>query len=252
MTTDLQYLIQLQQHDNAVRDLEAKANAFVPQIQDRNKNLETIKNALKEAKEKSKSLQLKKKGLESNAAEKENLIRKHQGELNSLKSNDAYKAMLAEIQTAKNDLSQIEDDILNLMEEMDQADVSYKKQDQDIQQKEKGIKEEIKSFEDQKKQFLDQAQTKKQERDQFATTIPDSVRSHYENLRERRGGVAIVPVADNACSECRMNLTQSKLNDVKKLKDMIVCESCSRILYFPLPKEKPPVDTQSTNSVSTS
>ena len=243
MDSDLSYLIKLQQHDNQVTALESQAHDLQPQIDQKNKQLDQLKAQIKEAKNNLNSFQMKRKELENKAAEKENLIKKHQGELNSLKSNDAYKAMLAEIDSAKNDLSKVEDEILNVMEESDNAQGAFKKQEHEFQEQEKNIKAEIQKCEDEKKKILAEAGQKKKERDAYAATVPDALRNHYDTLRQKRGGVAIVPVEDNSCGECRMSLTQSKLNDIKKAKDMVVCDSCNRILFlFPAENANPSSD----------
>src|SRR5690349_17947636 len=98
MIEDLSLLIKLQEQDIAIDDLKEKASAIVPLIEKKTKSLEALRQSLKASKDTLAAHQLKKKQLELDADAQEKLVQKHNSELNSLKSNDAYKAMLGEIQ----------------------------------------------------------------------------------------------------------------------------------------------------------
>src|SRR5581483_9914210 len=108
MQNDLSFLIELQQKDLSVDAAMGEASDRDPQIQALQKKIDTLKSTLKTSKEKLAQFQLKKKQLEGDADAKEKLVQKHQSELNSLKSNDAYKAMLDEIKAAKEAVVKIE------------------------------------------------------------------------------------------------------------------------------------------------
>lgn len=237
MQDELPLLIRLQTMDAAVDELQEQAAALLPLIQSKMQAAEKLKTDLKTAKESLSSNQLKKKQLEGEAEAKEKLVQKHQSELNSLKSNDAYKAMLGEIQAAKQDVSRIEDQILVAMEAIESDDRKYKELEQKFKQDESAIKMEIQSLETQKNNFLSQASTKKSERDAFASSIPAASLSQYDTIREQRGGLAIVPLLNKlSCGGCRMGLPPAKVNDVVKGKSVVLCDTCNRILYNPTPE----------------
>jgi len=84
-----------------------------------------------------------------------------------------------------------------------------------------------------KKNTLATIEVKKKERETFATTVPEKIRDRYESIREKKGGVAIVPLSDNSCGGCQMGLTPNIVNEIIKAKVMVLCDSCSRILYNP-------------------
>src|SRR5207244_10281573 len=75
------------------------------------------KNRLAVAHERGKQVTLARKAKELEVADKEAAIKKHQNELNAVKSNEAFKALMHEIDRAKAEKNQIEDAILQLMEE---------------------------------------------------------------------------------------------------------------------------------------
>jgi predicted metal-binding protein len=89
------------------------------------------------------------------------------------------------------------------------------------------------------------------ERDAFAGGLPGDARSRYEAIqRGRPGFVAVVPVNAMVCGGCRTGLTPNLVNQVMKGKEIITCESCSRILYI-VPKPAEPASSNGANAVST-
>jgi predicted nucleic acid-binding Zn-ribbon protein len=241
MQTDLEFLVKLQQHDVAVDEAAQRVEAALPAIKAKNAQIEKLKNDLKSAKDSLTSHAKKKKELELEVDSKEQLVRKHQGELNNLKSNDAYKAMLGEIEAAKKEQAKIEDDILVLMEQADADEKKYKEGEKQFKTEEARLKGELQQLES-AKGILDAEVAKlKAERDAFAATVPEKVRQQYEGLRETRGTLVIAPVVNNSCGGCRMNITASKGIELKKGKNMVVCDNCSRILYLPAPEGGPAV-----------
>jgi len=247
MSGDLAFILELQKHDSALDEMVENVNALAEKIKANNDQISSLKNRLTSAKDTLKALQAKKKAWELEASSKEELIQKHQKELNSLKSNDAYKAMLGEIDAAKGALTKFEDDILETMESIENGEKDLKEKEQTVKADEGVIKGAIQKLESEKTQIQNVEKTKREEREKFAQTVPEKVRSYYQSLREKRAGVAIVPVINNTCSGCGMNLTQNQIVDIKKAKKMVLCESCSRILYFPppnTPAEKNPTESK--------
>lgn len=231
MQNELQFLIKLQSMDSSIEENKNHADEKASEIQNLNQKIEALKAGTKAIKDKITTFQLKKKQLELDAENQEKLVKKHQGELNSLKSNDAYKTMLGEIEAAKKAQAKIEDEILVVMESLDVSDKELKAQDAKLKQDEGVIKAEIQKLESEKKSFLEKMKAVETERATFAPTVPQALFSQYESIRKKRGTLIIVPLLRNACGGCRMNLTPSKVNEVKLGKSMVLCDSCTRIVY---------------------
>jgi predicted nucleic acid-binding Zn-ribbon protein len=245
MQGELSFLIELQKFDAAIDDLREKADAVTPIIQKKNQQLETLRSDLKNSKDALSQHTLKKKQLEADAEAQEKLVQKHNSELNSLKSNDAYKAMLGEIQAAKDAVVKIEDEILSVMEIIEADNRKYKELETKFKSDEAAVKAEIQQLESQKNAILSDVKKKEEERAAYAATVPPVLLGQYEAIREKRGSLAIVPMVNNSCGGCHMGLTQAKMNEIRKAKTMMVCDSCSRILY--LPQEAPASPAVSAN-----
>ena len=53
-----------------------------------------------------------------------------------------------------------------------------------------------------------------------------------ERIRKGRAGIAIAEALDGRCNVCHMTIRLQLFQDLKKGEQMIVCESCSRMLYY--------------------
>ena len=56
----------------------------------------------------------------------------------------------------------------------------------------------------------------------------------YERILKGLEGLALVPVVHNSCGGCHMELPPQVVNETQLHDKWIVCESCARILYWPL------------------
>src|SRR5262245_24810989 len=117
----IELLVQLQEKDKEIDRLTAASDDASKQIQARKDALAAEKKALATAQENGKKVAVAKKSKELELAEKEAAIKKHQNELNAVKSNEAFKALMVEIDRGKAEASAIEDGILQLMEDAEAA-----------------------------------------------------------------------------------------------------------------------------------
>ena len=76
-------------------------------------------------------------------------------------------------------------------------------------------------------------ETAKVERDATAAVVAASEMKVYNHIRGRGKPDAVVPVVAGHCGSCQINLTPGLILEVSKLKSLVTCESCQRILYKP-------------------
>ncbi|MGE5250782.1 MAG: zinc ribbon domain-containing protein [Bacteroidota bacterium] len=69
------------------------------------------------------------------------------------------------------------------------------------------------------------------ERQAIMADIPAQDLKIYDNLRERRRGIAVAGVADNSCAACGTTLTAALQQAAHSTTQLTFCPSCGRILY---------------------
>src|SRR5438477_12649784 len=122
-------LLNLQERDLELDRLRGEFLSIPGKIAKLKADIQAAKTALEEAKKDMTQLQLTKKQKELDLDAQEAAIRKHSTELNAVKTNEAYRALMGEIEKAKQEKSALEDQILQLMEQMDQATRTWKEKE---------------------------------------------------------------------------------------------------------------------------
>ncbi|MFI5363639.1 MAG: zinc ribbon domain-containing protein [Elusimicrobiota bacterium] len=226
-------LVALQDKDIALDAIQKDIDSVPPRLAAVQADLANEKKRMDAAKATTLELEKKKKSKELDAAAKEEGARKHTAQLNELKSNDAYKAMQAEIDKEKAAVGDIETEILQIMEDIDKSKAA-----------EKAVAAELKKIEDFSKNDLAKLEAElshakarhaeaKAARDAAAEPVPADLMKVFNHIRSRGKPDAVVPVVDGHCGSCQMTLSPAMIAEVAKIKSLAVCESCQRILYKP-------------------
>jgi predicted nucleic acid-binding Zn-ribbon protein len=227
----LTLLIALQEKDCAIDKLRQQAAVIPETIKEIRDSFALMKTESEENKKMLTQLQLRRKEKEMELTMKEADIRKHGTELNAVKSNDAYRALLAEIENGKKAKSDLESEILELMEKIDAEAVRVKEHEKSLKQREAEIQANIAGLEDELKKKQADIQQGENERNEFSRGIPEEILRRYEYIRESKGGMAVVSIEGDSCAGCHTVLRPAVINEVFKDQEFVVCDSCSRILF---------------------
>jgi len=72
------------------------------------------------------------------------------------------------------------------------------------------------------------------ERAQLVPSIHPEVLALYEDIRERRGGVAVGALENGVCRACGLPLSPMQLDEIRRSDEPIIrCENCRRLLVIP-------------------
>lgn len=73
----------------------------------------------------------------------------------------------------------------------------------------------------------------KKQRESLSETLDKALLQQYEQMRERKGGVAVASIENESCSACNVKTPSGVLSTLRSQADKIVlCPSCGRILYY--------------------
>ena len=236
-TTETGALITLQTKDTAMDDLVRKIAAIPAEIRALEGAFGEKKNSMTAARDTLVKLQVEKKSRELSIAEKEEEIRKHHRDLNMIKDNDAFKALLSEIAGAKKQQDDIETEILGFLEAIDKAAAEDKRLQQEVKKIEEEKNLRIKDLEAAKKDCEAALEAAKTERAGFAAKISGEILEKYEFVRAQRKGLAIVRIKEDktgkiSCGGCNMGLTAQKIVDIKTPDALVFCDNCQRMIYL--------------------
>jgi len=228
----LRALLDLQKIDSQIDAVNAELKKIPEEIESERLAINDAKLMLEDKKKSFVQLKLEQKSLDIELSNKEEAIKKHNTELNMVKDNSMYRALLSEIEKAKIDKGMIEEKMLELMDLGDSLNKDNKIEEQKYKVEEAKINDRIAIFEKRVVELNTQLQQLSQQRPGYIEKIEPGIISKYEQIRKLKSFV-IVPIEGDSCGGCRILLPAYMLNDVKKDKNIVFCENCSRILYYP-------------------
>ncbi len=232
MNNEIKQLIALQEFDKLLDRYQFDLDQFPQQLKQFSNQLDELKQNLEEKKKSLISHQLKKKEEEVELGTCEEKMRKGEMELNTIKSNESYKIKLKENDQYKDLKSKVEDNILILMDEIDHISKELKNSEQENKTKEALILKEKNEKEDEIKKIQALQETELKKRLEYSAGLSSDLLSSYEMIRKKRKGPVLANIIGESCGGCNTMLTPGTINEVKKGKNLILCDSCSMILYL--------------------
>ena len=232
MNPIIQQLLQLQSLDQALQEINEGLSAIPEEIAQQQFLIQSSLSRLEEEKKKATAFLILKKDKELEVAAAEEKIRKNEKELNSVKSNEVYKGLLIEIETAKKLKEQAEDQILELMLNGDELAAQIKKAEIETKEFKQKIEQEIQEKETALAKLRSAIDQKKKDREIFALQVNPKAMALYKNVSKMRGASVLAYLEKDICSGCHTSLTPSMINEIQKNKELGTCECCSRIVYI--------------------
>ena len=196
---------------DAVKGLESELERDEEWLQETELQQKASKLEAKSQKERSESLNSQLYGGEiTNPRDLESLEREASNVLQLVEQQEAVLSQITEkieeAQTKKNDLES----------KLDEAKTAWGIRQSELQAALKELNAERAGFEGKRLKLTEGLD---------ATSL-----QHYEALRKRKGGVAVVKVQRGLCQGCRMSLPTHQQQRVRNGGQMVLCSSCGRML----------------------
>ena len=237
MNSDLQRLIELQKVDAEVARLNAEIAALPKHVAAIEAKLAKSKERVEKAKAAIKADETARRKHEQNIQDHQQKIIKHRETSASVKTNEQYRALMAEIEFTEKAIRDEEDKILELMmasearqSDLKQAETALAAETAEVN-KEK--KEAERRTEEDRKQ-LTEVQAKRTE---LREGVSEDVLRQYDRVHKTRG-TALAEARDQRCMACQVMLRPQVFAEVRKGDVVHHCDTCGRLLYY-VAEEKP-------------
>ncbi len=232
MIDKIDVLKRVQSLKNKVDELEASQELRKQDVHKKRAQIEKEKTLAKEKQEEKVAVQKDIDRKELDLKTNEGAITKFNVQLNSIKTNKEYSALISEIGSKKADMSILEDEILDTMSKLEIAKQGFEKATDNLRNEEESLKDLINSVDAEVKETDTEIEKIKGEQKKYIDLLDEHSLANYNRLSNIKGGKAIVPVIGNVCGGCFMNIRTQTLNALMGNKDLVFCQSCSRILYL--------------------
>lgn len=232
MEIDFEKLIQLQQLDMEIRELTLFLDSIPPQVEDIDKKITESALLAAAAKEKMTGSQKKRRELESEVKDIKSQIGKYKRQLNEVKTNKEYTALLKEIEESEKRVDRLEETFIAEMLLEDDIQKEIKTAGQKHAETQASLTKEKEVLSQKKGETEEKARVFGQRREELLPTIPAEQVNLYLKIFRKKGGTALSPVKDDFCALCHVRVRPQVLNELLSTRKLILCENCGRILYW--------------------
>ncbi len=228
----IKVLVELQGLDTQIFRLERELAEIPLEIKRLEDSFSENTKSLKALEEKIKLIQVKRKEKEIDLESREANIKKLQTQLYQLKTNKEYSAMQQEIERAKADKSNVEDEIIKLLDEIDAENKKGAGEKEALKDEEAKMNQEKSRLLEAASQKESQLASLTQTRSGAAERADKTMLSKYDKILKSKSGLAMAAVKGDACQGCYRVMPPQVINEIKMKQDIIFCGNCARMLYI--------------------
>lgn len=232
-------LLRLQQIEGQLHQLQVQQNTRQRAVDNCRHKIEQIYAKIDQVKLQIQQLQMESDRLSVDLKGSEQNVEKLRGQLNTAKTNKEYSALLTQINTICADNSNLEERVLALMGQIEQADGEIKVLDGQIAEQDKQMASRQERLDAYLKQVNPQISDLQQKRSEIAGALDAGALSMFERINAKHSGEAMALVRQESpkreeyvCDGCYMSMTVETVNALMTRDMMQTCSSCGRILYL--------------------
>jgi predicted nucleic acid-binding Zn-ribbon protein len=227
----LDILITIQRLDDKLKDTKSEIKVIPAQIERLEKEIKEANEALNEKTHRIEEIRKIYKMKEGDIAENETKITKLNGQTFAVKTNEEYRAILNEVDFLKKENEKIEDEMIDLLEEEEKLKGSIAKFESETKDFIKKKSDEIENIKNHNEQLTARLEQLNADFETNFGLLPAEIKEQYNKIKKFRGN-AVCLIRDETCTGCYANLTPQFLNELKKRDNLLLCDSCGRILIY--------------------
>ncbi len=232
MKEQIKILINLQEIETETARMKSSLAGVAGKIDALDSELNCFKSTVDEKNAFIDDLRKKYKALESDFQTKLTLLAKSQEKLTVVKTNKEYQSVLKEIDDIKVKNSDIEENMIEILDAIETAEKEISGLNKEallIKERINGEKEIIKKEAEQNKKDIAVLEEKW---NNTSVKMASEILSKYNMVRDFIKGTAIVPIVDEICQGCNMNIPPQMYNDLLRFDSIKYCPHCQRMIYW--------------------
>lgn len=223
----------LQQLDNRLDALRLKVKALPQQLQAYEMACAEVRQALIAVEDDIERTERQRRSLERELDSSQAQLARTQTKLREVKTNKEYSAVLVEIDTAKQHIAALEDQILELMEAVEIQRQKHRQQEQQVQVAERQLAQQTTRIQQEQVVLAKQVTAEEEERQHIVAEVARDLYTRYQQLSSMRDRQAVVFVQEGACGGCHLKVQPQLVSEVRQQDKLITCPHCQRILLWP-------------------
>jgi predicted nucleic acid-binding Zn-ribbon protein len=159
-------------------------------------------------------------------------LKRTRDRLLDVKTNKEYQSVLKEIETFETKNSQMEDEIISLLDELDLLEKAVKTREEELEAQSRGYEEEKIKMTEELSSLVGELEICVRKSGELKKNISADILRKYEQIKNAGRGIAVVSCWKEICSGCHMFIPPQLYNELQKSVALVTCPNCSRIIYW--------------------
>jgi predicted nucleic acid-binding Zn-ribbon protein len=171
--------------------------------------------------------------LEMELQSTQDALDKVQRKLREVKTNREYSAVLTEIDAGKQQMTCMEDQLLQLMEQAEQKRQAKGVQEQRLRTARDVLQEQGHAVEQASELLNQKILVEREKRRQTAVGLNADLLEVYEKLTAQNDGSVVVHLNDGVCGGCHLKVQPQLISEIRLQESLHTCPFCRLILLWP-------------------
>lgn len=227
----LEQLLTVQEIDMRIVELEERAEEIPRRRKEAASEIVQLEGERAARKEALDRARIERRHRETDLQARQDRLARYEKQLNEVKTNVAYSALLTEIQTAKREIGELEEQILVLMDQSDDHERRLEEIGSQLDEKRESARETLEALEAEDLEVRRALEGARKRRAELVAAVEPELFRLYDRLRRRRRFPAIVPLKANACGACYGRLPPQVVQEITHDGALRACENCGVLIY---------------------
>jgi hypothetical protein len=229
--SELEQLLVLQDRQQKIRQIENEIRTVPMQRKSLESQLAASVAAREDVKHRAQQVEINRKNLELDVGTRQQSIARLRTQQYETRKNDEFQAIGNEIQRYEKEISGIEDQELELMDQADKLKVEVSAEEKKAATAKDSVSRQLIDLDEKAKTLTARLEDLKKERESIASNIDEDLLDRFDRLFASKGDAAVVALEHDVCTGCHMKVTTATAFQVRAGREIINCEQCGRILY---------------------
>jgi hypothetical protein len=227
----LKSLEQLQLVDLELAEVQREAEAVPRRKAEIDAAVGEVRRAWEAEKSRLADNERERRGQEQLLAMERDKVKKWEGRLGETRTPREYAALSREIDIAKKTNDSVSEQVKLLVAAAAEIQAGIQALQDQLDEKEAGAQEELEGLAKRAAEFGTRTAALDARRAELARLVEPGLLARYENLRRRRGGVAVTQVVGTTCRGCNRNIPPQLAIVLARANSIENCPHCNRIIY---------------------
>ncbi len=232
MKAQIETLVRLQQVETEIGQVQAALDEVADKIRIREEELQQQEEGFAKESESLEALKKQYRDMDRDLKNDQDSIQKSRSRLNTIKTNKEYQALLRGIDDLKKKNSQMEDEMLGFLDQIEEAEKQIAASKEELEKERRKTAREIKEIRKGNTEGIAKLQELKKRKESVSVQVPPDLMEKFMMIRKRFGNPVIVPVRGIVCEGCNMNIPPQMRNELKRYESLKFCPFCNRIIYW--------------------